>query len=1702
MLDDRQILARLSDWLSPGDLSGALRRLLHVPEAWKAMHQPEFLDQVLTQGPDVLASPAALARWTLESMQGGQLSQPEPAAIPDGEQFWTTVEEIPLDQRDFATVAQIAQHIIKNDPDPSRCAEAAARAPRIWRAPMACAWPALPDQRRFAEMLCQSQQGTLFLIHLLLAQEEAGPAALRLLQWMPREVVARALLIASLFDHPFSLPLATAMQKRSQGQDPIPGPMAHIAGAIAPAILDGNEEELDKAWRTLKGQTATVAQWLARRALLKGQAPGALPLLHAAHDLDPDPLRNADLAYLMADQGEVQAAQDLLPESPSHPAEWIVWAFLREQAGDLAGKSQALEAALKGTLEWAFPAPVWAQRLVEQLLGAEMAHGASQVQAHLATSYPQAIPHRLRYCYLLVETGDPVGAANQAALSLALDPGSQDARLALATALLESGQAQDALAHWYALAATDLAHLPKMGEAALLAKDFELAAHAADRLLAQDPESKAGHLLKGRLLVARERLEEAREHLEWLTQNHPQFAAGWIALAECQQAAGDHEAAGQTLASAIQLLPSDPDLQHAYALWLEGQGRLTEAVEPAEKAVAAKATQASYRITLGNLLRKLGHHERALPILRQAVKSQPANWAARKALAETYEARQELAAAAQCMQDLPPSAPPQAFLSAGRIFLGAYQQLEDPKLRQLARHALDTARSKGCQLPELDLWEGLCCEAQGEDEKAFERYSRFLDSGGARDPALRKRALLGKARSSMKGGDIATAIETLEEARAQFPASTACVVELARAYDLAGNQEKALQLAQQATQLDPLDEGALGCLTSIAQKTGRWGSALQALERLVAIQPKAPQGWLRYARLAAQAGKKGIASHALAKALIHERRDPNHLLEAAQCALQLGRKATTRRLIRRAAQASAPQPELLRKAAKLAESAGDTETALWSWRQSAEIEPDNADALHRAAMALWGLGRQESAIALWQRAVERAPDRPEIVLHLSRALMAEGDVAAGMNLLRSAVERNPAQVGFILALAEAAQDHGDTQLAREMLQQAVRRAPQDPQVLQSFGLFLLRMRSPAQALEILNALPQSAAHDPMPRLLRAWAELQRGNHQEATALYEQAAQVSSSSVERARALGASVALELARWEDIEQWLPTATGEDPLLPAAMEARLRILDAAWLLTEGEARAHAPGQGQVEAIRQALPAMLQGLARVPLPPTVRQRIELRAAMAMGSHQDLDPTWAKNLATRDLSGQTLEALVIAHLKRNDPRAALNMLSLRDELAADGPWFDLLAGLCQMHLGQLELARHALQPAEGPSVLAPLAHYLKARTWLMQEDHQAALPHLQRAVESWPQEPAWQFSLAQAYMACDQLDAALPHLQQAVDLAPENPDYLARLGETLLQAGLAAQALEALERAMQAREEQDPELLLCAARAALASNKAVRAKRLFQQAAQGSAENPEPWIGAARAALAAGQTKEAVRFAKNALRRAPQDWRALLVMGDLQAALDRPQKAVEFYQRAKAGAADPMPIELAEARLLLRANRPAQAVELLHALTASAPQDGELWALLAKAQAAAGDLNAALKSARQATEIAPARLQYRLLMASLARQAGQLDRALAELDSLQEISPDDARLHLERGLILSQRRQLQPALESFERAIDLDPGCVEAYLQAAAIHKHYKRYSAAADMLKRAVEHDPTNATALHQLAAIRALELVHGGISQTAVN
>jgi len=1706
MLSHAEVLSRLGAWVSPGDVRAILSRLLRVPEAWDQLHDPSFLDSIL--GPDAEETFSvndlthALLQTQVEECTSTDEAQGAPGRVPAE---WEKVASESLIQRTFERVVQLSQEFQaywNTGQVDTALMDIILAAPVAWRSPLACAWDDLNNQEKLLSMLVahDPDSGGILAANILLANRDAQDAAALLLDATQDHALPALLQTLQQHEPAFAVLLAEnllaepACQSQSKPLRSIHRELANItAASITGHIPDPSIHLLDQASAEISGQVADAHA-------MKAHIDQALEIetqarLQAVQNRETPQRRAALATALAAQERHAEALQTL---SEAHPSleEAIVRARILLEGGqdDLALETLQGFAQQVGERD--------ESPLIETLISLLVELGDHKHALLVAKKYarhankPSSFSNLADLCTM---AGDPGCASDLARIAFAMQPESAATRQILAESLEAAGEVQEALIHWQALVEEDAVPKRNVARCALAAGDLALARQISEGILKVDPSDVTARILHGRALSASGLFDAALDELELASQQEPQNADAWIAFAASQQDAGDHEAAGQTLASALQFIPGDPRLLHARALWLQGQGRISEALEAAEKAYNAAPKEGQFQTTFGDLLSSLGHHQRALPILRTAVLCQPGNWKAVLALAKTYEQTGDLSAAQNIFSDLPSDAPGEAHLAAARIALRSAGQEANLDLLQRASGHLKAARAKNMQDPALPYWEARCLELEGETAKAMKGYSEILPHAINTDPDLYLKGLLGVGRTAVAEGKHEIALEALEAARERFPNSAPLLVELSRAQAASGDLPQALQTATAASELNPTDIEAIEQLVRISERMQTWEPALDALRRLVNLKPWDPMAWLTCARNAHKAGVGGETTHALANALQLGRDNPHLLLEASHLAHDIQRSSLSKRLLMKALMGSHHDPQLLQEIAVEAERMGMPDIAAKTYHMLAEYKPEDAEILLRAGQAHWAIGQVPSAVDYWERAHTLQRGTPEIVKALLNAYTVQGKDDAAISLLQTALSNKQADVGLLLEAGEFFRSQGLPKQALEYASEALRSYPNDADVILHFAHCLLACARPDQALQALGSIPEQNRPARWHALF-SLAKLGAGDLPGAEAAFEKSRFQQLSQEDRI--LVSEAASALGHWQDALEILGSQENQkddSALTLGEINVRIRAAEAETLYRYADAINHAPAPELCgDDAKEAISALFQRLKSSTVRKNQLNWVSLRVSALYDAGQEL--MHSRSLAIQDPTGRCLEGLALSSLRRGRPQEALRTLALRDDTSIEGPWFDIITGICQMSLGQMNVAQKALEHAHRQPVLRPLVQALQSQIWVAKGNPDQAKALLNEALSEWPEEAAWHARLARLYLEDELDDSALPHLQHAAELQPLNPQVQLDLARTLFRTGHYSQSVPLYEQALE-NTNVDSEIWREAGAVHLALGQAKKASKLYSHASKLDPDDPQIRVGWARAAMMQGDRKTAAAQVKKARQLAPEDPQVLMAIGEFFASQGKMEEARMAFDEAAERSENPTGVHLARAKLYLQANNAAAAVEELKALAEQNRDAPEVWSALAEAQETTEEFQAALQSITHALQLAPHNPSYRLQLGRLARKTGQLDRALDELSRLERNTPQNTHVQIELGRLYEARRQYQDALQAYRQAALYDPGNSRAPFLTGMVLKHLKDYSGACDMFEQAVELAPHDPESVHQLAAVRALQLVHGGYSKTAV-
>jgi tetratricopeptide (TPR) repeat protein len=1580
MHTDQEVLAALRAHLNQAQLAAVLSRLLRVPEAWAALHNPAFLDEVAASNPPANLTPSHLASVALGGSLHSDLHRNLADAHADrGRQVWEEAAIGVAVQRDLLDAALLGIEFGRRleASQEEDLIKRLTESPSTWRSPVAIAWPSISDPEALLGSLLDRKQSH-FAIQIALANYPASEAA----SYLIRNANGSTVQMLQQITRSGEIGLAGSLSISAHGgADKLSQLMIEAITHQADGEQKAARSSLHQAWETAAEDSARIADFTADQARNSDDPVTALEANRKALEILPTPVRRARTALSLLSLDRSGEALALLSGADPSPEEQIAAGLAQSQNSETRELLKTALASISDPID-----EDWFSLLVEGLVKTNDWTGAVEAARLHVTHYPSSTVARESLAKILLEAGDAEVAEEHAALALALSPDSQ-------SAVKLQAEVQHGIGN----------------------------------------------------------------HAESFGQSRMVSVIDGVDLTESIA----------TLTEAVQADPGDSTVRRSLSNHLRAQGKSSEALEVA--AVAWELDQKSVPAGLeyADLLGELGHVDRALEILRQAALRQPLSWKVGLALAKAYERRGDLPQAARAVRPLPFSAPPEAYFDSARIQLKA--GAEDSQLR-LATQNLETAEHGGWAEPSLDYWFGRAFERAERFEEALVRYEQAKQSG---DYELREEAILGSARAAIGLDQISRALAVLEEGQVQFPKSARILAARSDVYMIANMPEKALEVAQQAIELDPEETHAWHALGDSLANTGDFRGAVKAIERLSALDPDASEGWLTLARLASNAQDQRIARRSVAEALWRGRRNPKVLQEAAEFLEDQGNLPSAIRVMKSATRVQPQNPQLLGVLARIQEAAGDYQGAYKAWQKNIAIAPGEPEPLRRSAACAQRLGLGSQSVKLLGKAVAIEPGNPWLRRDLAKSHLEQGQVRQGLLSYAAAVKSAPNDASLTCEAAEAALRAGDARHALALLGNMESVLADNGRARAAKGEAMLLLDKEDQAVSSLSDAVGQGYETTRAFSLLAVSASDRGS---AMSYLEQARAVPIKSpheaVWRARAeirlFNGSEAIEV-----LEDWK-----FDPFV-VQEQVRLgqRIRDMLWLF----ALSDAVSSLQEDAVNGLAQDALEDLKTYNLAdPSIDAWLQIDEA----------PSNLVEFIDQDPMGWIGESIAIAHIKGDRLEAAKEAVDQVRLIRSEPEWGSILDGMIYEAGGRIEDARAAYRSGSASN---PVATYLLGRAYERSGSLKRAATHIGAAVIEAPDQHHWQHKLASVYSGLGDEDSALAHFQEAANKDPKNPEYLLSLAGAYAVSGHLNQALEGYTTAL-AYGSESVAAHREAGQVALLLGVFDQASAWFERAITLAPTDIDSLVGSAKASIALGDKGQAEERLNAAIQKAPSDARVLLGAGHVSAGSGEFEAAMSSFEQALQAGADPSVVRRGESKVLVQQGKFSEAAAAMQETLNSDPTDHRLWHELAEALEAGSDLSSADQAISQAIRISPANPEYRLGLGRISRKSGNLDRAIEELRHAESEDPEDPRIPVEAGLVYEDRREYTRALDSYLKAVEIDSNSLQAHYRAGILLRTLKAYRKAGEMLKRAAELAPANQEVMHQLAAVRALELVHG--------
>jgi tetratricopeptide (TPR) repeat protein len=341
----------------------------------------------------------------------------------------------------------------------------------------------------------------------------------------------------------------------------------------------------------------------------------------------------------------------------------------------------------------------------------------------------------------------------------------------------------------------------------------------------------------------------------------------------------------------------------------------------------------------------------------------------------------------------------------GRDFRWPYLQARCAVSLQEMEAALDSVRAAIEIEPgyaPLHVLEAELHESGGRLEEALASYGKALalDSRSAA-------AELGVGRIELERGNIDEGRAHLENAAKLEPDSGSIQAMLARAYQRAGEGERARVAAERARALpldvsldDPVMSAVLEESVSVAgyqrraveaESRGELDRAEELLRHLVVIRPGEATFHFNLANHLSRRGRPQEAVSSYRKALELQPSHTSALVNLGILLIQRGERSEAKTLLERALALEPDHPGALASFAKLLALEGDLAGALQYFEVALAADPLQVESHYGIAQVLRVQGESDLAIAAFQRALAVAPTRADIHFDLATTYASRGD---------------------------------------------------------------------------------------------------------------------------------------------------------------------------------------------------------------------------------------------------------------------------------------------------------------------------------------------------------------------------------------------------------------------------------------------------------------------------------------------------------------------------------------------------------------------------------------------------------------------------------------------------------------------------------------------------------------------------------------
>ena len=251
--------------------------------------------------------------------------------------------------------------------------------------------------------------------------------------------------------------------------------------------------------------------------------------------------------------------------------------------------------------------------------------------------------------------------------------------------------------------------------------------------------------------------------------------------------------------------------------------------------------------------------------------------------------------------------------------------------------------------------------------------------------------------------------------------------------------------------------------------SGRLAEAEDLYRRILALDPRNPDGLLLLGTVAYQTGRRGLALELIGQAIPLAPDTASYQANLGRMLLLLGHTQPALACLRRSATLNPDVAETQKNLGTALHRAGETDQAKDCYRKALSLQPLFPEALNGLGNICLELGQPEEAADCYRQALAIDPDYPDALGNLGNALLRQGRLDEAADCLQRAITRSPGMELGHFYLAEVRRKQDRLEAAAACYRTALALNPNREIAHHNLGAMYMRLAHPQAATACFRA---------------------------------------------------------------------------------------------------------------------------------------------------------------------------------------------------------------------------------------------------------------------------------------------------------------------------------------------------------------------------------------------------------------------------------------------------------------------------------------------------------------------------------------------------------------------------------------------------------------------------------------------------------